>query len=474
MLAHDNDNIIQHDNKTTNGLEYNWPLCYEAEYFISHQLEKYLARNTFASTLAKRMLNETGSEFIDWVDYCILSNTAESNLREVGYIDDPIVHNQTIEQKYLWHPLAKVPRVILDRDITSTDYPGTVAIRVDDITEFILRHNITAEMKGEEFSRLRSVTASYENNTQFEVVQRCGYRGYVLEKLVSNNKEHIRHAHEQWRQRKRVFTDDEDGFRHTNTLLDQLITSVGRDVACDVVFAEERAYWESRNHVAQFQKRRQDHLGLGWANHDHHTFRSSRKHFIELLQMFEKLGFKIRERYYAGAEAGWGAQVLEHPINEIVVFCDVDLSQEETDMDFSRQQLPSSKKLGTVGLWVELHGESILEAGMHHLECRFNFQALQDQLEEGGIHTMKAFSDFPFLKQAFTEGEWWQVKRERLERLLHEELIDKAQFEKFLHQGAIGSHLENLQRKGGFKGFNQKSVSTIIVETDPRTQVHTA
>jgi len=33
-----------------------------------------------------------------------------------------------------------------------------------------------------------------------------------------------------------------------------------------------------------------------------------------------------------------------------------------------------------------------------------------------------------------------------------------------------GSHLENLQRKGGFKGFNQHAVSVIIAETDPRRQ----
>jgi len=31
-------------------------------------------------------------------------------------------------------------------------------------------------------------------------------------------------------------------------------------------------------------------------------------------------------------------------------------------------------------------------------------------------------------------------------------------------------HLENLQRKGGFKGFNQHTVSLIIPETDPRKQ----
>ena len=83
---------------------------------------------------------------------------------------------------------------------------------------------------------------------------------------------------------------------------------------------------------------------------------------------------------------------------------------------------------------------------------------------------MKPFSDFEFLKQAFTEGERWPVRRERAQRLLDHKLIDRAQFEKFTTEGAIGSHLENLQRKGGFKGFNQQSVSAIIEAVDPRKQ----
>ena len=37
-------------------------------------------------------------------------------------------------------------------------------------------------------------------------------------------------------------------------------------------------------------------------------------------------------------------------------------------------------------------------------------------------------------------------------------------------QGAIGSHLENLERNEGFKGFNQTGVSEIISATDPRKQ----
>jgi hypothetical protein len=107
---------------------------------------------------------------------------------------------------------------------------------------------------------------------------------------------------------------------------------------------------------------------------------------------------------------------------------------------------------------------------MHHLECRFDYALLREQLAIQGVNTMKPFSDFPFLKQAFTEGERWPVRRERASRLLQGRLIDEKQFDEFVSHGAIGSHLENLQRKGGFKGFNQKSVSVIIEATDPRKQ----
>ena len=81
---------------------------------------------------------------------------------------------------------------------------------------------------------------------------------------------------------------------------------------------------------------------------------------------------------------------------------------------------------------------------------------------------MKPFSDFAFLKQAFTEGERWRVRPERVATLLLAGLITPEQADGFLRDGALGSHLENLQRKGGFKGFNQKAVSAIIAATDPR------
>ncbi len=53
---------------------------------------------------------------------------------------------------------------------------------------------------------------------------------------------------------------------------------------------------------------------------------------------------------------------------------------------------------------------------------------------------------------------------------MQEGSITENQIQEFTTNGAIGSHLETLQRKGGFKGFNQHAVSIIIAETDPRKQ----
>jgi hypothetical protein len=226
-----------------------------------------------------------------------------------------------------------------------------------------------------------------------------------------------------------------------------------------------------RNRAAQVQYARQQRMGLGWANHDHHTYRSSRKQFANLVALWEKLGFACRERYHAGMQAGWGAQVMEDPMTGITTFNDVDLSPEELFNDFAHDPMQERESLGTVGLWCALHGEAFLQSGMHHLECMFDFDALRDQLAAQDVKTMNPFTNFTYLRQAFTEGERWKVKESRLAALLKIGRITAEQAEQFRTQGAIGSHLENLERNDGFKGFNQKGVSEIISATDPRKQV---
>jgi len=163
---------------------------------------------------------------------------------------------------------------------------------------------------------------------------------------------------------------------------------------------------------------------------------------------------------------------MEQPVTGIVTFNDVDLSPDELMGDFSHAGLPPRDQLGTVGLWCALHGEAFLQAGMHHLECQFDFDALSRQLEaEAGIRTMKPFTNFSYLRQAFTEGQRWPVSEKRLRAALARGYITPQQAEQFRANGAIGSHLENLERNEGFKGFNQTGVSEIIAATDPRKHV---
>ena len=107
---------------------------------------------------------------------------------------------------------------------------------------------------------------------------------------------------------------------------------------------------------------------------------------------------------------------------------------------------------------------------MHHLEAQFMFEELTQGLGDRGIKMMKPFSFFPYLKQAFTAGENWQVESTRVRSLVEQGKITPEQGEHFIAHGAIGSHLENLQRREGYKGFNQKNVSIIIKKTDPRLQ----
>ena len=451
-------------NKTATEAKFKWPLCYEAENFVLDRIHAFLERNSFARMLAKRMRNETGTLILDWTDHLLLPASDEAALRGAGYVDDPLGENSN-GHKPLWHPEAMLPRVLVAT--SNARFPLALAVRPDFVAEFAVVHGITNKIEGDPFSRFRTLFVREENGTQFYAIERRGYRGYISS--TPDLKAYCA-VRELFQRRQRIWDDDAKGFAHGHQCLKEAVDLVSRDLACHLFFREERAYWEKRNRAGQEQKRRQDTLGLGWANHDHHTFRSSREFFVDLIKALEKLGFERRERYYAGSEAGWGAQILEQPIEGIVVFADVDLTPAETEIDFSRVKLPPRKSLGTVSLWCRLHGESFLEAGMHHLECRFDHALLREQLAAVRINTMEPFSDFPFLKQAFTEGEQWPVRRERLGKLRAAKLITDEQFQKFATEGAIGSHLENLQRKGGFKGFNQHAVSLIISETDPRKQ----
>jgi hypothetical protein len=447
--------------------DFDWPLAYKAEAVLRRFIGLFLARHQAAFKLAKRMEEETGTDFYEWVDYLSADPDAIDELSSAGFVLEQV--ETPPGTKAFYHPRAMMPRVLVHRNGSLGGAPRELAIRPESIIDFISKNNVGTEIIGKFGSRFRTALVAEESGHKLFALERLAYRGFVEQPDSPEFALAVISTRELWRMRKRDFVDDASGIAHAFELQDRAVALVGADVACDLFFGEERAYWEFRNRAGRRQKRRQDSMGLGWGNHDHHTFRCSRRFFADVIEFFCRFGFAKRERYYAGAEASWGAQILEHYTTGITVFADVDLMPGETAIDFTRERLPEAPRLGTVGLWCGLHGDSFLQAGMHHLEARFDFTLLRDQLAKEGINMMKPFSDFPFLRQAFTEGERWPVRKERVQKLLAAGFITEGQALLFNNNGAIGSHLENLQRKGGFKGFNQKSVSVIIGATDPRS-----
>lgn len=443
-----------------------WQCHPKAEAIILDLLAKSCERNSVIAQLQKELQEQTSTRLFDWLDHVAVGNSKElqKNLTESGFTLETPSPSKSNYQIF-HHPGAQLPRVVMHN---KTSEVIEIAVTVDSIADFLMVHHYSSTIEGTLFGHYRRSQVSNENQAILWVVERRCSSTMEPTYFDSVYVESYLKATELWMRRPRNLDDEDKAMEHAIIIANKMIQLIGQDLAAWVVMEVERKYWQAKNTAAQFQKNRQDHLGMGWANHDHHTFRSSRRHFSQLITLFESLGFYCRERFYAGKEAGWGAQIMEHAHTRLVLFLDVDLEPDEIAIDFRTRKLPPLKKLSTVGLWCALHGDSILKAGMHHLEAQFLFEELTQDLATKGINMMNPFSNFPYLRQAFTKGENWKVDEKRIHYLLKAGLITQEQADRFSSQGAIGSHLENLQRREGYKGFNQNNVSYIIQKTDPR------
>jgi len=444
---------------------FQWECQPKAEALVCDLLEKACRENKSIATLSHDLQKHTSTRLFDWLDHVAVghSEALEKTLEEVGFISTISTPTYRIYN----HPGAQLPRIVVHDH--SQPILG-VAVTVDSIADFLMVRGISAGIEGSPFSGYRRCSISVNNNVSFWIVERRGVSG--MEPLYHDEGYLEKHfaSREKWKSRRRDLVDEDTALKWAVQLAQEIVEMVGEELAACIILECEREYWQARNLAGQTQKNRQDRLGMGWANHDHHTFRSSRRYFTQLVRLFEVLGFHCRERFYAGKEAGWGAQVMENSKSRLVLFLDVDLAPHELEVDFAHHQLPDLPQLGTIGLWCALHGDSILKSGMHHLEAQFLFEDLSRDLAHQGVGMMDPFSNFPYLKQAFTHGEIWPVEQRRVETLLKTKKITKEEADKFLSYGAVGSHLENLQRREGYKGFNQKNVSLIIEKTDPRKQ----
>jgi len=439
--------------------EPSWQTHPEAFRLVRDGIAEMVKSVPMLRALSERMLQETGTELLNWTER-VTVGVAAAEVTRCGFeIAD------ACGQHCYRHPRAHLPTVVVDCG------KKLLAIKVESVVDFLEAHRMDSrhQIFGSAGSQVRKCCIHCDSETEVWIVERHGSVRWDVWDVSPEELERTLRHFERFRLRRREFEGDSAGFEHARRLIQESIQEIGRDHTADLFFAAERAYWQNRNDAGRMQRTRQGRLGLGWANHDHHTYRSSRASFPDLIRTLEMLGMECRERFYAGREAGWGAQVMEQPACGVVVFADVDLGAEEIVEDFAHQPLSQRATLGTVGLWCALHGEAFLQSGLHHLECEFEFDAARDQLEQQGVASMNPFTDLHHLRQAFTVGQRWPVCPRRAHRAVEAGWITAQQAEKFVREGTLGSHLEILQRRDGYKGFNPKGISDIITQTDPRS-----
>lgn len=432
-----------------------------AQAVVNRLTSAFLADHRFAAGFAGALSARAGVRFGDLVESIRVEPAGphaglEDELRATGFegVADALVH-----------PGGIFPVVRLRPG------PTRLGLRVESVDDFRAVWSLDSAIDGARGTRLRTTEVA-EPGGVLALVERHGWDGFEAPDDDADLPAAADRCRAAFRDRCRAGAADaaEDGlFDALEAATRRALGELPRSLVCELFFEAERAYWTGRNDAARAQLRRQRSAGIGWANHDHHTYRSSRENFARMIGVFESLGLVCRESFTPGPDAGWGAQVMEQPVTRIVVFADVDMTPEELRADFAHQGLGPRHALGTVGLWCGLHGDSLFAAGMHHLECVFDFDRLREQLLEGdGVAMMDPFSSFDYLKQQFTAGQVWPVEPGRIEALRADGRITAEQAERFAADGAIGSHLENLERNDGFKGFNQKGVTDIIQRTDAR------
>src|SRR5258707_6973963 len=159
---------------------FDWPLAHEAEDFLRQRTGEFLESNSFACDLAKRMRDETGTDFFEWIDHLVLAMDNEEGLRKVGFVRDERAETPKGEPVYE-HPRATLPRVLLRPG--QQKIPSVIALRPEFVTEFTASNHLFSkpdfELEGDAFSRYRRIIVSRENGTTLEAVERHGYRGFV-------------------------------------------------------------------------------------------------------------------------------------------------------------------------------------------------------------------------------------------------------------------------------------------------------
>lgn len=440
-------------NAHTHHHQKSWERQTEAQQAYASTIETMLEGCHEARKFASALLDNAGIRLADIVDHLVIADEAIlKRLEANGWLaDGEVLRNAT----------GLFPPALHGEG-------NAVMIRVEEIETFAKVKGIAGHIAGAPFAPLRMAIAFEGPVCALGVVERNGGTAYDVAPDDPAETRKARLHLQAFRSRRREFDTPELGLDAVEQLVDAAVGEIGAHRACALWLMAEREYWQRRCAAGRLQKKRQDAVGVGWANIDHHTYDSSRRHFRQTVRILEKLGYQRREMLYAGELAGWGSQVLEQPVIGSTIFADVDLSPEELTIDFAREDLPELPRHRRAGLLSALLGESMLEAGLNHVAGLFDQQNLRTQLGGHGIRMMAPFSAFPHLYQELTEGDWGAVDPARVDRLERQGHISPDEAEKLRLEGSIVTHLENIERNDGYKGFNREGIDSVLRKLDPR------
>lgn len=442
-----------------------WNRFPREEAYFQSQIDEMLTQNSFLARTANRLSAYAATRLLDIADaICLPGNTQIPT--DLAFSQHSETDNYAIYQV----PGSCLPRLLIG------DYGGHshgILLKVEQIAYFQAAHQCPAKIVGLPFGEFRRSLINVDNEVAV----------FVCEKRIADQFEpyegdvnrfadyHL--AWEEWLTRPRR-TMDFTSYHEMSQLMEEtckrarkIVTLVGTKLAGDVVMNAERVYWQARNDVGKSLKQILDYVGIGWVNHDHHTFRCSRANFTETIRILELLGFTQRETYYAGEKSGWGAQLMNHP-SGLTLFVDVDLTPDELADDLTRISQEPLTRPGTVDMWCRLHGESLFDAGLHHIANRHDILGIQRKMQETNQEKVLPLSDFPHLRQAYSVGQRWPVVPGRLQSLIKDGYLSDEKANVFTRVGAIGSHLEVIERNEGFKGFSPHRYDNLEAMIDLR------
>lgn len=431
-----------------------WVVQPEAEKVLAQVLERMLAQSPLARRVAESLLENCGIRLRDILDH-------------IGF-DDPQLTSALVRAGWrseggTWrHPRGLFP------DFIEGSGAPVLAIRCESAERFAATYAPGSKILGPAFGPYRICVTREKQGIAIHAVERHGHLGYDMPNVSDAQIRAARLQLQRFRSRRREFDSVPDGLDHTEQLVAGAVETLGQHWSCQLFFSAEREYWMRRCAAGRRQYKRQQPSGIGWSNVDHHTYDSSRQWFAQTIRILERLGYECRELLYAGDQAGWGSQILEQPALGSTIFADIDLAPDELALDFAHLPLAPLEKYRRAGVWCTVHGESMLEAGLNHVAGMYDQKALRRQLGAQGLKMMSPFSNYPELYQELTEGEWWAVDPARIDALERGGHLEANEAESFRLNGAIGSHLENLERNFGFKGFNQPGIDGVLRIIDPR------